>query len=88
VHHGRRADSIVKGMLQHTRTSTGKKELFNLNGLVDEYLRLSYHGLRAKDKSFNTNLQTQYDESIGSINIIPRMLAACCSTCSTMLSMQ
>jgi len=71
-HHGKRADSIVKGMLQHSQTSTGKKEPTNINALADEYLRLSYHGLRAKDKSFNATLNTAYDETIGSINIIPQ----------------
>jgi len=71
-HHGKRADSIVKGMLEHSRTSTGQKELTDINKLADEYLRLSYHGLRAKDKSFNTEIKTQFDESIGNINIIPQ----------------
>ena len=71
-HHGKRADSIVKGMLQHSQTSTGKKEPTNINALADEYLRLSYHGLRAKDKSFNATLNTAYDETIGNINIIPQ----------------
>jgi len=69
-HHGKRADAIVKGMLQHSRSSSGKKEPADINKLTDEYLRLAYHGLRAKDKSFNATLKTDYDESIGSINII------------------
>jgi C4-dicarboxylate-specific signal transduction histidine kinase len=69
-HHGRRADSIVKGMLQHSRTSTGQKELTDINSLADEYLRLSYHGLRAKDKSFNATMKTDLDEGIGKINVI------------------
>src|ERR1019366_2890207 len=72
IHHGKRADAIVKGMLQHSRSSTGVKELTNINALADEYLRLSYHGLRAKDKSFNANFKTDFDESIGTINIIPQ----------------
>ena len=72
LHHGKRADGIVKGMLQHSRTSTGKKELTDINALTDEYLRLAYHGLRAKDKSFNATLKTGFDKSIGSINIIPQ----------------
>jgi signal transduction histidine kinase len=59
-------------MLQHSRTSTGKKEPTNINTLTDEYLRLAYHGLRAKDKSFNSTLKTDYDDSIGSINVIPQ----------------
>ncbi|MDN3657276.1 ATP-binding protein [Ferruginibacter paludis] len=71
-HHGKRAEAIVKGMLQHSRTSSGQKELTSINALADEYLRLSYHGLRAKDKSFNAVLQTDFDESIGNINIIPQ----------------
>jgi signal transduction histidine kinase/coenzyme F420-reducing hydrogenase delta subunit len=70
--HGRRADAIVKGMLQHSRASTGKKELTDINALADEYLRLSYHGLRAKDKSFNATIETHFDETIGNINIIPQ----------------
>ena len=69
-HHGKRADAIVKGMLQHSRSSSGVKELTNINVLADEYLRLAYHGLRAKDKSFNATMRTDFDESIGSINII------------------
>ena len=71
-HHGKRADSIVKGMLQHSRSSSGVKEPTNINTLADEYLRLSYHGLRAKDKSFNATMQTDFDKSIGNINIIPQ----------------
>jgi signal transduction histidine kinase len=69
-HHGKRADAIVKGMLQHSRTSTGKKEPTNINALADEYLRLSYHGLRAKDKEFNATMDTDFDQSIGDIHII------------------
>ena len=71
-HHGKRADSIVKGMLQHSRVSRGHKEQTNINALADEYLRLSYHGLRAKDKNFNADFKTDFDESIGNINIIPQ----------------
>lgn len=70
--HGKRADAIVKGMLQHSRSSTGVKESTNINALADEYLRLAYHGLRAKDKSFNAAMKTDFDESIGNINIIPQ----------------
>jgi ligand-binding sensor domain-containing protein/nitrogen-specific signal transduction histidine kinase len=69
-HHGKRADSIVKGMLQHSKASTGKKDLTDINALVDESLRLSYHGLRAKDKGFNATINTDFDEGIGKINII------------------
>ena len=71
-HHGKRADAIVKGMLQHSQTSTGIKEPTDINKLADEYLRLAYHGLRAKDKSFNATLKTDFDKSIGNINIIPQ----------------
>jgi len=71
-HHGKRADAIVKGMLQHSRQSSGKKEPTDINALCDEYLRLAYHGLRAKDKSFNATLKTDLDNSIGNINIIPQ----------------
>ena len=71
-HHGKRADAIVKGMLQHSKASTGKKELTDINKLTDEYLRLSYHGLRAKDKSFNADFNTDFDNSIGKINIVPQ----------------
>ncbi|OZV69036.1 sensor histidine kinase [Winogradskyella aurantia] len=72
LHHGKRADGIVKGMLQHSRTNSGEKEFTDLNQLVDEYLRLAYHGLRAKDKSFNAALETHFDTSIGKLNIIPQ----------------
>ncbi len=70
--HGKRADTIVKGMLMHSRTSSGVKEPTNINALADEYLRLAYHGLRAKDKTFNATIKTDFDESIGLINIIPQ----------------
>ncbi len=73
-HHGKRADAIVKGMLQHSRSSTGIKEATDLNSLADEYLRLSYHGLRAKDKNFNATMVTHYDENIGLVYIIPQDL--------------
>ena len=71
-HHGKRADSIVKGMLQHSRASSGEKEPTDINVLADEYLRLAYHGLRAKDKSFNATLETDFDKKIGKIAIIPQ----------------
>jgi two-component system NtrC family sensor kinase len=77
--HGKRADAIVKGMLQHSRTTTHTKESTDINVLADEYLRLAYHGFRAKDKSFNANLKTAYDDSlsadeagIGKVNVIPQ----------------
>jgi len=69
-HHGKRADAIVKGMLQHSRKSSGVKEPTNINALADEYLRLAYHGLRAKDKSFNATMKTDFDETIGKIDVI------------------
>ena len=71
-YHGKRADSIVKGMLQHSRSSSGVKEPTDLNALCDEYLRLSYHGLRAKDKSFNATIKTDFDASIEKIIIMPQ----------------
>jgi two-component system, NtrC family, sensor kinase len=71
-HHGKRADAIVKGMLQHSRSSNGHKEPADINTLADEYLRLSYHGLRAKDKSFNADFKLEADESLPKVNIIPQ----------------
>jgi signal transduction histidine kinase len=71
-HHGKRADAIVKGMLQHSRNSINEKEPTDINKLADEYLRLCYHGLRAKDQFFNAAIQTDYDQSIEKINIIPQ----------------
>jgi signal transduction histidine kinase/ketosteroid isomerase-like protein len=72
LHHGKRADAIVKGMLQHSRSSTGVKEPTDINALADEYLRLAYHGLRAKDKSFNATMKTDYDDSLEKVNVIPQ----------------
>ena len=71
-HHGKRADAIVKGMLQHSRANSGQKEPTDINALADEYLRLAYHGLRAKDKSFNAHFTTDFDNSIDKIDIIPQ----------------
>jgi len=68
--HGKRAGDIVKGMLQHSRSSSGTKELTDINALCDEYLRLSYHGLRAKDKSFNAKFETEFDSTLPKIKII------------------
>ena len=70
--HSKRADAIVKGMLQHSRSSNSQKELVDINALVDEYLRLAYHGLRAKDKSFNVTLRTNFDTNLDKINIVPQ----------------
>jgi signal transduction histidine kinase len=71
-HHGKRAASIVRGMLQHSRTSTGQKEETDMNDLADEYLRLSYHGLRAKDKTFNADFKTHLDPTVPKVLIIPQ----------------
>ncbi len=71
-HHGKRADGIVKGMLQHSRASGDKKEPTDINALADEYFRLAYHGLRAKDKSFNATLATDFNDTIGKIDVIPQ----------------
>ncbi len=71
-HHGKRADAIVKGMLQHSRQTKGVKEPTDINALADEYLRLSYHGIRAKNKDFNATIKTEFDEAIGKINVIPQ----------------
>ena len=71
-HHGKRADGIVKGMLQHSRSSSGQKEPTDINALADEYLRLAYHGLRAKDKSFNATMKTAYEEGLQKVNVIPQ----------------
>jgi len=70
--HGKRADAIVKSMLNHSRNSAGKKEPADLNALCDEYLKLSFHGMRAKDKSFQSQFSTVLDPSIGKIEIIPQ----------------
>jgi len=72
LQHGKRADGIVKGMLQHSRSSSGQKEFTDINVLADEYLRLAYHGLRAKDKSFNAKFETRFDETIEKLNIVPQ----------------
>ncbi|HWD86758.1 MAG TPA: ATP-binding protein [Mucilaginibacter sp.] len=70
--HGKRADGIVKGMLQHSRASSNQKEPTDINVLADEYLRLAYHGLRAKDKDFNAELVTDFDEKLPTVNIVPQ----------------
>jgi len=70
--HGKRADSIVKGMLQHSQSGSGKKEPANINTLADEYMRLAYHGLRAKDKSFNAEMITDFDARLPKISVIPQ----------------
>ncbi|MEO5976900.1 MAG: two-component regulator propeller domain-containing protein [Chryseolinea sp.] len=72
IFHGRRADGIVKGMLQHSRSSSGVKEMSDINAIADEYLRLAYHGLRAKDKSFNASMKTEFDPQVGKINAVPQ----------------
>lgn len=70
-HHGKRADSIVKGMLQHSRSNTGQKEPTDINALADEYLRLSYHGLRARDKSFTADFKLNLDPEAGILQVVP-----------------
>jgi len=70
--HGKRADAIVKNMLQHSRSSSGKKELIDINAMCGEYLRLAYHGFRAKDKTFNAKFETDFDNHIGRINVVPQ----------------
>ena len=72
LHHGNRADIIVKGMLEHSRAGNGKKEPNDINLLADEYLRLAYHGLRAKDKSFNADFKTELDETLPKVNVVPQ----------------
>ena len=69
--HGKRADGIVKGMLQHSRSSSVQKELTDINALADEYLRLAYHGFRAKEKFFNAKFETDFDKRIEKINVVP-----------------
>jgi two-component system, NtrC family, sensor kinase len=71
-HHGKRASDIVKGMLEHSRKSTGEKELTDINALCDEYLRLAYHGLKAKDNNFNAIMETHFDSNLPKIDIIPQ----------------
>jgi signal transduction histidine kinase len=71
-HHGKRADAIVKNMLQHSRSNSGEKEPTDINSMADEYLRLSYHGLRAKDKLFNAEMATDFDENLPKISVIPQ----------------
>ena len=71
-HHGGRASSIVKGMLEHSRASTGVKEPTDLNALADEYLRLAYHGLRAKDNNFNATMETHFDPDLPKVSVIPQ----------------
>jgi signal transduction histidine kinase/ligand-binding sensor domain-containing protein len=72
THHGKRADGIVKGMLQHSRSNSGTKEPTDINALADEYLRLSYHGLRARDKSFNADYKTDFDPNLPKVSVVPQ----------------
>jgi len=71
-HHGKRAGAIVKSMLQHSRASSKQKEPTDINALCDEYLRLAYHGLRAKDKSFNAKFEVNLDPAVGMVNVMPQ----------------
>ena len=70
--HGKRADAIVKSMLQHSRSSSGQKELTDINSLCNEYLRLAYHGFRAKDKSFNSTFETNLDPTLPKVRVVPQ----------------
>ena len=72
MNHGKRAEGIVKSMLAHSRSSTDVKELTNINALADEYLRLAYHGFRAKDKSFNANFKTEFEHDLPKISVVPQ----------------
>ncbi len=72
AYHGKRADSIVKGMLQHSRGASGLKQPTEINNLCDEFLRLAYHGLRAKDKSFNATMKTDFDNSLEKVEVVPQ----------------
>jgi two-component system, NtrC family, sensor kinase len=71
VHHGKRADSIVKSMLQHSRGTTTTRESVSINALADECIRLSYHGMRAKEKSFNAKMETKFEEAVGMVEVVP-----------------
>jgi len=71
-HHGKRADAIVKGMLQHSKASSGVKEPTNINAIADEYMRLAFHGLRAKDKTFNSEMIARFDPNLPQINVVPQ----------------
>src|SRR5690606_31801511 len=73
--HGKRADSIVKGMLLHSRGKEGEKELTDINALLEEYINLAYHGLRAKDTTFNVTIDKSFDDSIGKITVVPQDLS-------------
>ncbi len=73
--HGKRADSIVRGMLLHSRGKTGERQLTDLNALLAEYTNLAYHGLRAQDSSFNVKIETHFDEAVGKVNIVPQDLS-------------
>ena len=70
IFHGKRADAIVKSMLQHSRSSTSRKEMTDINALADEYLRLAYHGMKAKDKSFNVDIKSEFDKTVEKVNVI------------------
>jgi signal transduction histidine kinase len=71
-HHGSRADAIVKSMLMHTQRSAGRQEMINITALAEEYLRLTYHGIRAKDKTFNAIIHTHFDEKAGVVSLVPQ----------------
>ncbi len=86
--HGKRADRIVQGMLQHSRGQSGVREPTDINAILEESINLAYHGLRAHDVSFNATFDTAYDTAIGLVNVVPQVSAACYSISSTMPSMR
>jgi two-component system, NtrC family, sensor kinase len=88
TNHGQRASSIVKGMLEHSRTTSGQKELTDINELCGEYIKLAYHGLRAKDKAFNATIETHFDPNLPKVKVIPKISVESSSISPTMPSTQ
>ena len=74
-HHGKRASSIVKGMLDHSRTGNNEKQPTDINAIVEEYIRLAYHGIRAKDKTFNADYKTDLDENLPKVKVVGQDIA-------------
>jgi ligand-binding sensor domain-containing protein/signal transduction histidine kinase len=73
--HGKRADSIVRGMLLHSRGKAGERQQTDLNALLSEYTNLAYHGMRAQDQSFNIKIETDFDPTVGKMSIVPQDLS-------------
>lgn len=73
--HGKRADSIIRGMLLHSRGKAGEKQPTDLNALLEEYVNLGYHGMRATDSSFNIKIESSYDPEVGIVQVIPQDLS-------------